>query len=1052
MKKLILGFAFLLAAIPCEARIITVDDDGPADFKIIQAAIDYCNDGDTVLIYPGTYYENLSVRSKSITLTSIDPADPNVVAATIIDGNSLGTVVSIIDVNGADANAVIAGLTVTNGLAKAGGGIYCENSIIKISNCVISANRTNDGEYGEYGQDVNTIDGGFGAGIYATYSSVTIANCSVNGNITGKGAESWWPDVPGGNGGGIYSSSSAITITNTKIMGNKTGDAGNCSDYGSGGSGGGIYCEGCSPLIVKNCIISNNTAGNGIWPWQRGGNGGGIYSTAPVSAIGCTISNNTTGDSGPSLEWWGDASNGGSGGGIYCEASLSITYCNLIDNRTGYGGDSWGGDVGNGGSGGGIYCEVLVSITDCNLSGNRTGAGGNADLECSGNGGDGGAILCSSVIAIDCTIKDNRTGPGGWTNDSPCTGNGGNGAGIYCSGATIANCIFSNNQTGDGGYGSESIPGDGGSGAGIYCGPSPTNLTNCLFINNTTGWGGEGYVEGGNGGSGAGICSFSILTIHNCHFIGNQTGSGGWCFYEGDGGDGGNGGGIFSTSPSTTIVQCEIMSNSTGEGGDGGYYAGAGNGGNGAGIYCSSATIIDCTISNNTTGPGGNGWTDPPDFCTPGGNGGDGSGIFGPSASITNCTIVNNTTGPGGKGGKGEGCSADDGSIGLGAGVYANVNTVVLNSILWGNSPDELAGQDCNNVAYCDGICGSVNGNISTDPLFADPNKGDYHLKSQAGRWDPNSQSWVLDDVTSPCIDAGDPNSDWTAELWPHGKRTNMGAYGGTPEASMSLSNVGNVADLNHDEKVDFEDFALLAECWAVKQVLLAEDLDLDGQVDTNDIYVFAENWLWDKQGLVGYWKFDDGNGTVAYDSSGYGNTGVFVSGPVWTSGKFDGGLRFDGIDDAVEIKTDRLDPNAGSISLWAYPETFSSMPHYLFGHTGSFKWSSRIQLYISDPNGNLALGLGDVHFRHTGIEKLDLNRWYHIALTWNGKAYEVYVNGVLKASGNYTGLSQLSAFADIGNDGNPVYRDESFCGIIDEVRIYSRVLTPIEVLYLFNE
>jgi hypothetical protein len=279
-----------------------------------------------------------------------------------------------------------------------------------------------------------------------------------------------------------------------------------------------------------------------------------------------------------------------------------------------------------------------------------------------------------------------------------------------------------------------------------------------------------------------------------------------------------------------------------------------------------------------------------------------------------------------------------------------------------------------------------------------------------------------------------------------------MGAYGGTPEASMSLSNIGNVADLNHDEKVDFEDFALLAERWAAKHVLLAEDLDLDGEVDTNDIYVFAENWLWDKQGLVGYWKFDDGNGTVAYDSSGYNNTGVFISAPVWTSGKFDGGLRFDGIDDAVEIKTDRLDPNAGSISLWAYAEAFSSMPHYLFGHTASFKWSNRIQLYISDPNGNLALGLGDVHFRHTGIEKLDLNRWYHIALTWNGKTYEVYVNGVLKASGLYTGLSQLSAFADIGNDGNPVYRDESFCGIIDEVRIYSRALTPIEVLYLFNE
>jgi hypothetical protein len=79
-------------------------------------------------------------------------------------------------------------------------------------------------------------------------------------------------------------------------------------------------------------------------------------------------------------------------------------------------------------------------------------------------------------------------------------------------------------------------------------------------------------------------------------------------------------------------------------------------------------------------------------------------------------------------------------------------------------------------------------GNIDADPLFADPNNGDYHLKSQVGRFDPNSDSWVLDIVTSPCIDAGDPNSPVGDELEPNGGRINMGAYGGTWQASMSLS------------------------------------------------------------------------------------------------------------------------------------------------------------------------------------------------------------------------------------------------------------------------
>lgn len=75
------------------------------------------------------------------------------------------------------------------------------------------------------------------------------------------------------------------------------------------------------------------------------------------------------------------------------------------------------------------------------------------------------------------------------------------------------------------------------------------------------------------------------------------------------------------------------------------------------------------------------------------------------------------------------------------------------------------------------------------DPLFADTANGDCHLKSQAGRWDPQMQSWIQDDVTSPCIDAGDPNSDWSAELSHHGERINLGVYGGTSHASKSFGN-----------------------------------------------------------------------------------------------------------------------------------------------------------------------------------------------------------------------------------------------------------------------
>lgn len=140
-------------------------------------------------------------------------------------------------------------------------------------------------------------------------------------------------------------------------------------------------------------------------------------------------------------------------------------------------------------------------------------------------------------------------------------------------------------------------------------------------------------------------------------------------------------------------------------------------------------------------------------------------------------------------------------------------------------------------------------GNVNTDPCFADtsssdPNKWDYHLQSQAGRWDPNTNTWVYDDVNSPCIDAGDPNSDWTAELWPHGKCINMGAYGGTPQASMSLSEAGNIADLNNSDLVDYTDLMQLLNKWLYQEVLLPEDLNRNGFVNFTDFAIFAQNWL----------------------------------------------------------------------------------------------------------------------------------------------------------------------------------------------------------------
>jgi len=75
---------------------------------------------------------------------------------------------------------------------------------------------------------------------------------------------------------------------------------------------------------------------------------------------------------------------------------------------------------------------------------------------------------------------------------------------------------------------------------------------------------------------------------------------------------------------------------------------------------------------------------------------------------------------------------------------------------------------------------------LEADPLFADPEGNDFHLKSQYGRW--SGTAWVCDPATSPCLDAGNPASDYTSEPEPNGGRIEMGVYGNTDEASKSES------------------------------------------------------------------------------------------------------------------------------------------------------------------------------------------------------------------------------------------------------------------------
>jgi uncharacterized protein (DUF2141 family) len=134
-------------------------------------------------------------------------------------------------------------------------------------------------------------------------------------------------------------------------------------------------------------------------------------------------------------------------------------------------------------------------------------------------------------------------------------------------------------------------------------------------------------------------------------------------------------------------------------------------------------------------------------------------------------------------------------------------------------------------------------GEMSVDPLFADAAGGDFHLKSAAGRWNPNTQTWVADLNTSLCIDAGNPGCPVGDEPDPNGNRINMGAFGGTAQASKSPPDWALLSDMTNDRTNNFADLKVLVDYWLTAGQCLPPDLDRSGFVDPADYSIFANQF-----------------------------------------------------------------------------------------------------------------------------------------------------------------------------------------------------------------
>ncbi len=633
MAVCLLGL-LLLFSTTAYPKIIYVDDDGPADFDNIQAAIDDSNDGDTIIVSPGTYTgagnRDISYNGKAITVRSEDPNDPNIVAATIINCNGTEDQPhrGFLFNSGEEANSVLAGLTITNGYADYGGGIYCEASRPTITNCNIVGNRTGLNWFSSNGGGISCrfcnlkgpslpgkasgpypSDGEIGPppfislmwmpGLFAESHDVYFGTTSPPPFIGNQISAIFDPDTMENDTTYYW------RVDELNKLGKTIGDEWSFTT----GSGlpppppppplpppppplGALGEQSSTQVLpetdlsgptIQNCIISDNLALD---------DGGGMYTqnSKPI-LCNCTFGDNYT---------------DGSGGGVFAESSNpALVNCSFISNLAFS-------------SGGGLLCaDSNTTLTNCSFSGNHSyyeGGGifnrhdSNTNLtNCIFN--DNSAGLRGGGIYNDANSRANLTNCTFTSNkviyDDPFGNAGGRGGGIYnyhCN-SKLINCTFSKNSAYRGG--------------GIYSiFDSNTVLIDCIFKKNSAEFGGGVYSGSSNG----------ILT--NCTFIENSAGVGSVTFYW----VGGYGGGMYSGGGYSELSNCMFSGNSAYNIGGGMYNA-----------EC-SPILKNCTFSGNVAEYTGGPIIIPPWPPQPPPVYGFGGAMYNcySSAKLINCTFAGN--------------------------------------------------------------------------------------------------------------------------------------------------------------------------------------------------------------------------------------------------------------------------------------------------------------------------------------------------------------------------------------------------------------------------
>jgi len=205
--------------------------------------------------------------------------------------------------------------------------------------------------------------------------------------------------------------------------------------------------------------------------------------------------------------------------------------------------------------------------------------------------------------------------------------------------------------------------------------------------------------------------------------------------------------------------------------------------------------------------------------------------------------------------------------------------------------------------------------------------------------------------------------------------------------------------------------------------------------------------------GLVVWYRFNTNSGTIALDSSGYGNNGTLSSAShvFWTNGVAGGGIYCDGSGCVNCGQAGNSLFTGFTVSTWVYPVGVGS--YFIagkMGTAGNRGW--QLQQYTNAINFTFFTSVSGSQVDATTTPRMPTNAWSHVAVTFNAlDKVIVYTNGVLSTSVNIGVASlcgQSTVQLQIGSRGQ---NDGIYNGSVDDVRIYSRALNATEVLQLFN-